>query len=210
MKYLYIFGSYVRGEFDNLSDVDMLLISSEDLTRSIDLNKFSLYKPDRVIDLFREGNPFAWHLYFESKLVFSYDGKDFLKELGKPCEYKNMRNDLVKFQNLFDNAKKSLLLDNSSVVFDLGTIFLSIRNFATCFSLGHFKEPNFSRDSCLKLNSFSLDIAQDNYDLMKKCRILSTRGIGGEGVTKKELIKFVDSIPIISTWFEKIKIEADV
>ena len=203
---LYIFGSYVRGEFDEASDVDFLIIKGITEHRHYDLNKFSVYEESRIKDLYDEGNPFAWHLHYESKLVFSSDGKDFLLDLGQPNLYSNMQSDLIKFEKLFYSALDSLILDSSSRIFDLGTIFLSIRNFSTCFSLGYLNEVNFSRDSCLKLGNFSLKVSKENYNLMKRCRILSTRGIGFN-ITKKEFDNFVNEIPAIKNWFQTIKHE---
>ena len=45
MKNVYIFGSVVRGEIDQYSDIDLLLITDE-LTQNIDLNKYSIYSPN--------------------------------------------------------------------------------------------------------------------------------------------------------------------
>ena len=42
-------------------------------------------------------------------------------------------------------------------------IFLSIRNFASCYSLGYLKQFEFSRDSALRLGKFSIDITEYTY-----------------------------------------------
>jgi hypothetical protein len=83
-----------------------------------------------------EGNPFAWHLALEAKMIFSSDGIDFLRSLNNPNPYRNGLRDCEKFCSLFGRARDSLMRDKRSVAFDLSTAFLSIRNIATCFSLG--------------------------------------------------------------------------
>lgn len=57
-------------------------------------------------------------------------------------------------------------------------IFLSIRNFASCYSLGYLKQFEFSRDSALRLGKFSIDITEYTYKKLKQSRLLSSRGIG--------------------------------
>lgn len=56
MKSIYIFGSVVRGEIDQYSDTDLLLITDETLN-FVDLEKYSLYTPTRIKEMYVEGNP---------------------------------------------------------------------------------------------------------------------------------------------------------
>jgi len=90
--YIYIFGSICRGEIDMYSDTDLLLISNGLHLDFID--KYSIYSPKRIRELWEEGNPFAWHLHTESRLVFSPNGINFLENLGTPNKYSNVNLDL--------------------------------------------------------------------------------------------------------------------
>ena len=63
--------------------------------------------------MYAEGNPFAWHLYYESKLVYTSD-HDFLLSLGKPSDYANCKSDLLKFKILFEDSKASIKENNFS------------------------------------------------------------------------------------------------
>lgn len=77
-QHIYAFGSLCRGELDEFSDVDLLAcVESQEQVRNINPRRFSVYTHDRIRALWSEGNPFAWHLYLESKLVFASDDKDF-------------------------------------------------------------------------------------------------------------------------------------
>ncbi|MGL6014245.1 MAG: hypothetical protein ACRC0J_22490, partial [Shewanella oncorhynchi] len=65
------------------SDIDMLAIG-DGLDSQLNPNDYSIYSYERIFELWERGNPFAWHLYLESKLVYASDEKDYLLELGEP------------------------------------------------------------------------------------------------------------------------------
>ena len=144
-----------------------------------DLDLFSIYSYKRLGELWAQGNPFAWHLALESRLVFASDGVDHIDRLGMPSPYRDCVNDCVKFYRLFLEARESLMRDRRAMVFDLSTIFLSIRNLATCYSLGVCDHPDFSRHSAIRLpDREAVRISPDAYATIERARILTTRGYG--------------------------------
>lgn len=197
--HIYVFGSLCRGELDNKSDIDVLIISDEKF--GPEYNKFSVYSYEKIRELWLDGNPFAWHLYLESKLVFSSEENDFLRELGEPSKYSNIRNDFYKFKEIYTNSLKSLELKFNRV-FNLSCIFLAIRNISTCYSL-YLGKAVFSRRSMLKINP-SINIPMDVIETLEKCRILSTRGIGDD-LNKFELENVISHIDSIDKWLDKIE-----
>lgn len=201
MKNVYIFGSVVRGEIDQYSDVDLLIVSDESM-QNIDPNKYSIYTPKRIKQLYAEGNPFAWHLYYESKLVFS-SGQDFLLSLGRPANYTNCKSDLLKFKKLFEDSRASINKDDFSIIFDLAMIFLAIRNFATCYSLGSYEKPIFSRATFEKLHDYPLKLDDEIKELLMMSRISSTRGIE-YSIENKSLSLLKLSLDKIENWFNEI------
>lgn len=202
--YLYIFGSYCRGEIDELSDIDLLIIKDKnEKLASFDLDKYSIYNKDRIIALWNEGNPFAWHLYLEAKLIYSNDNINFLYNLGEPAKYSNLKNDLYKFHKLYIDSVNSLINTNNSRDFDLAMIFLAIRNFASCYSLGFINHPNFSRKSAITLQMDNLLISEECFAILEKSRIISTRGIG-QNATSLEYDKIINELNNISDWFNLI------
>lgn len=202
--YIYIFGSVCRGEIDKQSDIDLLAIIDEQKQQEqFDKNKFSIYTIERLIELWEEGNPFAWHLFLESRLVFSNNGQDIFKNWGEPNKYVNMKADLDKFLSLFLKSVESIRKSVDSQIFDLSMIFLSIRNFSSCYSMGHLNDFNFSRYSALNLKSNQLEISASCFEILERARLLSTRGIG-KLITENEMkIVFVE-LDIIENWFKKI------
>jgi len=200
--HIYAFGSLCRGEISLDSDVDLLAIV-QDYEPRIDPDKFSIYSYKRIQEIWREGNPFAWHLSIESRLIFSSNNLDYIKGLGNPNEYKNCVRDCEKFFFLFKEAWISLSTEENSRIFDLSIVFLSIRNIATCFSFASSGKPNFSRNAALNLGSNSIPIKLSVYKILEKSRILCTRGYG-KNITNNEINIAIGQLAEVDTWMKKI------
>jgi hypothetical protein len=196
--HIYAFGSVCRGDISLGSDIDLLAIV-ELYDSRIDPDTFSIYSYKRIQELWLEGNPFAWHLSLESKLLFSSNQPDYLEVLGCPESYKNCVRDCEKFFSLFCEAHASINLGSNSRVFDLSTVFLSIRNIATCFSLGVMEQPNFSRNSALSLGANSISLTSSEYHILERSRILCTRGYG-KSLTDGEINIAIHGLNEVHEW----------
>ncbi|RJG22522.1 nucleotidyltransferase domain-containing protein [Massilia cavernae] len=202
-SHIYAFGSICRGEITRGSDIDVLAcIDSPD--DRFDSEIFSVYTYDRLREMWTSGNPFAWHLATESTLLFSSDGTDFLKSLGVPKPYLDSRGDCEKFQILFSESLASLRQTSSSRVFNLSSIFLSIRNFATCYSLGA-GIPMFSRRSAFAIDP-PAPIDELSYSILERARILATRGIGAD-ITGSEVDHVLPRLFPIDQWMRELLME---
>ncbi|WP_250476116.1 MULTISPECIES: nucleotidyltransferase domain-containing protein [unclassified Caballeronia] len=201
-KHFYAFGSICRGEMDRGSDIDLLACTDE-RQPVIDPQKFSIYTYDRLEALWREGNPFAWHLHYESALIFSSDGIDFLKQLGEPSEYQKALQDCAKFKRLFDESANAFVYSRNSQTFHLSCMFLAIRNFSTCYSflLG---KPIFSRNSPM-LVSPAAPLEREQFEIFAKARILSTRGYG-QRLNECELEDARKSLDNIRDWMKSFNV----
>lgn len=199
--HIYAFGSVCRGEIDNQSDIDLLAVVAGHDDR-FDSSIYSIYSYNRLKELWKEGNPFAWHLASEAKIIFSSNGEDFLSQLGHPAAYKKCNEDCRKFYDLYCKSIESISSGGYSLIFELSTIFLAIRNFATCFLLGR-KIQNFSRRSALQMNEQSIKIHPDTFKLLERSRILSIRGTGA--IIKHDEIKSsLEDIYSIKTWMSDL------
>ena len=133
--HIYVYGSVCRGEFVPGSDVDLLAVL-DDSSKTVDLGLSIPYmRLRRLEDLWAQGNPFAWHLAIESKLIYAEDDFDVIGGLDQPAPYANWQADSKKFYELFVEAAAVLAKRRDTTVFELSTIFLAMRNFAICFSL---------------------------------------------------------------------------
>jgi hypothetical protein len=201
-RHLYAFGSLCRGEIDELSDVDLLAcVETQEEARQIDSRRFSIYTHDRIRALWNEGNPFAWHLRLESRLLFTSDGKDFLQELDAPNAYANAEQDCAKFRLLFEESHRALRSTPDSKVFHLSCIYLATRNFATCYSFTRGR-PIFSRLSPLQLET-PVPVSTDVFNVLVKARVLSTRGIG-RAVTPAEVSLALQACTAIHEWMQSL------
>jgi Polymerase beta, Nucleotidyltransferase len=201
MMYIYAFGSICRGEICQSSDIDLLVIGGDNHSQ-YDPELYSIYSYERIRDLWDEGNPFAWHLSLESRLLFSSDKHDFLQALGRPSPYRHSSRDCERFFALFRDACASLAAGRRSRTFDLSTVFLSIRNIATCFSLG-IGRPDFSRSSALRLGANSISLPGHTYQVLERARLLCTRGYG-EKITNEEFESSLGHLGIVHDWMSKL------
>jgi hypothetical protein len=199
--HIYAFGSICRGEVYPNSDVDLLVVGGGDVSQ-YDPDIYSIYSYERMAQLWREGNPFAWHLSLESRLLFSSDKQDFLQSLGRPSQYRHCVRDCETFFALFRDACASLANGSRSRVFDLSTVFLSIRNIATCFSLGSGR-PDFSRSSALRLGNDSVSFPPDSYRVLERARVLCTRGFGAK-ITDEEIQSTEAQLGGVYDWMSKL------
>ena len=200
--HIYTFGSICRGEIDEYSDIDLLAIT-DSYDKRFNPNIFSIYSYFRITSLWKEGNPFAWHLHTEAKLIYSNNGSDFIKELGEPGLYSNYISDCRKFYSLYLDAFTTISNHSESWIFELSTIFLAIRNFATCFLLGVKNIKDFSRNSALHIKDKPLTISTTSFKILERCRVLSTRGVG-KTIPKEDLVFTIKEIIIIKNWMEEL------
>lgn len=198
---IYAFGSVCRGEVVSGSDIDVLAIVDGHDAR-FDSSDYSIYSYGRIKELWKEGNPFSWHLFLESKSIYSSNNIDFLRSLGRPAIYLNGYNDCLKFKLIFEEACLSLKQNKLSQTLDLSTVFLSIRNFATCFSLAKGK-PDFSRSSAKRLQDNSIPISEEIYSIYERARILCTRG-QGTMLSNEEISKAISNLNVIEDWMNKL------
>lgn len=200
--HIYMFGSICRGDVELDSDIDMLAIVSKHNSK-LSKDKFSIYSYKRIHSLWQEGSPFAWHLYFESKLIYSPNGSDYISKLGIPKRYEKCLADCFKFYTIFKHAKTSLETSTSSIIFDFSSIFLCIRNIATCFSIYKFERGTFSRNSALNLQEFSIAIPDKIYKTLLFSRLISTRGITHE-ISPVEIVEAKAHLNDIEHWMNVI------
>lgn len=198
--HLYAFGSVCRGEVDESSDIDLLACLSEP-NAGIEPSRFSIYSHERIRELWLEGNPFAWHLHLESKLLYSSDGENFIDCLGEPSSYSKLIDDCEKFRSLFSESLSSLTKLSNSPIFDISCMFLATRNFATCYSLGS-GVPIFSRYSPLMIEN-QLSISKEDFDVYVRARILSTRGYG-RSLSNSEIEQVKKSAHSVVEWMREL------
>lgn len=203
MTHIYAFGSLCRGEVALDSDIDLLaLVEGRDERFSGD--KFSIYTYSRIEALWRAGDAFSWHLTRETALIYSSDGSDFLSGLGLPAPYSFVKRDCDRLVQVFRDATSAVSNSSSkSMVFEFASIYLALRNLATCYSLVACPEPIFSRDAPLRLGERRIRISEKSFWTMLQCRMLATRG-SGPMVSEDEVKDVLFQLDEIGQWVEEI------
>lgn len=188
IKSLRIFGSYARGDSDQLSDHDVLVVTDRDARLSKDelehLNdeiglqcSFALYSVDRIKQMHSCGHLFAWHLHLESRKITNH--LDFIDELGRPCDYNSAKEDIVELHRLLRSISSSLRQSPCNVVYEAGLLYVTSRNIAMSASWFSPKGLDFSRYSPLRLFVDKLSpfpLSESEYNMLIFARNASTRG----------------------------------
>ena len=204
--HIYAFGSICRGEISLESDIDLIGITDR-IDERKDSNVYSLYSYERIKEIWQVGNPFAWHLALEAKMLFSTDGSDLFKLLGAPSPYIDGLRDCTSFRGIFAAAAESIASNGNTTILDLASVFLAIRNVATFYSLAFVtSSPIFSRDAAINIGSKSLRIPHDKYEVFKKARMLNTRG-HGKNLTRNEILSAMSALDEIEQWIDDIIME---
>ncbi len=200
--HIYAYGSVCRGEIEQGSDIDALAIVDTRPER-FDPAVFSVYPYRRISQLWNEGHPFAWHLHLEARLLFAYDDRNFLRDLGPPGPYASWEADRDKFCELYRGAIDALTVRRDTTIFELATIFLAIRNLAICYSLHDGTAPVFSRRAFERLGPISLRLNERATNTLEESRILSTRGYGREP-SKEDVAHVLDSLEAVDSWIASL------
>ncbi|MGD9841840.1 MAG: nucleotidyltransferase domain-containing protein [Steroidobacteraceae bacterium] len=180
--WIYVFGSLSRGEVDANSDIDTLCICHPNELASTP-NSMQTYTLDELKEIFINGDLFAHHLYHESKLIYSSDGTDVIRNLNSPSPYTNWVDDINSFINIAFYAIEENLLKGQTV-FRKGLLYMSLRDIAMIYSNVKMNVSNFSKYSPYQID-ISLNTNTEEYEALRLCRISSTRGTYNELIHKE-------------------------
>lgn len=155
--YLGYFGSFVRGDEDVNSDIDVLCVlhtgvamNEVNVSRFIDPKlvgpkhvDLSIYGESRFKQMWDEGHLFAWHIYLESLPLDGYEG--FKGSMGKPGGYANSAVDIRRLIQILIDVRDSINKEVVSKVYEAGLIYVAARNIGISASWYSDAGLNFSR-----------------------------------------------------------------
>ena len=172
----YVYGSITRGELDQNSDVDILCLidESEDVNGRVPLN-FSIYSKGRIKQHYEHGTLFAWHLYRDSRLIFPIEG-GFLKKIGSPKEYSSSYEDLGLLNELLRKAIANIQDSQINLIYELGLVYVSVRNIATIASWFLPEGLCCSRYVPYYIKEIGFPLKKEDYEVLIACRHATTRG----------------------------------
>jgi len=187
---VYVFGSVARGDHDPRSDLDLLAVVADGKGK-VEEGKVYAHVPSKLSDLkasvswygqrrlaamFENGELFSWHLYQEAIPLF--EAKPVMKELGAPARYSDAGTDVASFEKILSGIPEQLDQSPENAVYELGLLYVCLRNICMAASSRLHDRPDFSRYSPFRLVGLrAVPITQEEYDLAMSCRMASQRGI---------------------------------
>jgi hypothetical protein len=186
---VYVFGSVARSERDRLSDLDLLAIVADhegkvaeaEVLRHVpaDLRdiepSISWYGQRRLGEMFVNGELFAWHLHRETIALF--EAEPVIALLGEPAPYREAAADVASFEAILSGISGQLRLSPENAIYELGLVYVCLRNIGMAASAAFGPVPNFSRYSPYTLQGFPVaPISRAEYELAMACRMAGQRG----------------------------------
>jgi len=182
-----LFGSMARKDHDKLSDADILVVV-KDRTGKVPqeiiykyvcsrigrIPTVSWYGNQRLQTMFNDGHLFAWHLHRESKLLWG--DADINEIFGEPAPYQDALVDISSFQTVLDGVPFALRRCPGNAIYEMGLLYVCIRNIAMSASWHLCDAPDFTRHSPFNLKTRPFSISRVEYELTMSCRMASQRG----------------------------------
>lgn len=185
---LRLFGSHARGDNDEISDKDILLVvpSKHDVRKvrsgdhrppsadpGVDL---SVYSEARMRELYHEGSLFAWHLHLESRKLdtnLAHHVPDLLDVLGEPSPYRDWRADVEVLGASFFQLQQFLAQTPRNAVFEAGNAYVSARNIGISLSWHLESGPVFGRKapfSVAEVVEVDFPLSDAEYEVLARAR----------------------------------------
>lgn len=216
-----LFGSAARGDSDALSDIDVLAIVRNHAGK-VPESEVKKYLPDccgdptiswyginRLKAMFDGGELFAWHLYFESKVLFEVI--DTSSILGIPQKYSRASEDIAAFFETLKRVPDQLRSAPYNAVYEFGIMYVCVRNVAMSASWYLRQRPDFSRMSPFKLGNSvpPCPLSTDEYERSMACRMASQRGLPLlDGISASSVLTYHEKVlPWIGAVAEVIREE---
>jgi predicted nucleotidyltransferase len=203
-----LFGSSVRGDNDDLSDIDLFVIINDcdensfvktkgrlaDVLR-IPVDWISLYRKSTVISMHKYGSYFLWHIKAEGKTIYSREG--FIEEiLNTLPPYTRVRNDLLEYLEICEDIRKSIAADNITLNFELSVLASLVRNTCIAFCYLHGKLI-FGRVSPIRMSQQIMGESKFPFTIQQYKDLYSFRIARIRGVIKPNVEA---SYSLIETW----------
>jgi hypothetical protein len=172
---IYVFGSTVRGEIFSDSDIDVLVVPTEQFTSNDFPPDWSVYSRETLADYYAKGRLFAWHLHLEAQVIYSPLEKPWLKSIGAPAPYKTAASDIAQLGTLLCQSLSEIRAGTPSLVYEMGLIYTALRDIAMSASWTLVGMPCFSRRAPYLLPR-PVPMPEALYQTAMAARHSSTRG----------------------------------
>lgn len=187
IREIYLFGSVARGDQDEQSDVDILIIidncSEEDYIKykkqyadilQIPISWISLYRIEKILKMHEKGSYFLWHLKQEGKMLYSKENElnNLLATLPRYC---GMKDDIKEYQQILKDVKEECHNAYLCIEYELSVLASLVRN--TCIMLSYLNNRfDFSRNLVVEycIDKYKLDVSLEEYKILYQYRSYET------------------------------------
>ena len=198
---VYVFGSVARGDRDARSDLDLLAVvadaegkvAADEVTAHVPSNlaqmesSISWYGGRRLGRMFANGELFAWHLHGEA--VPLHEAEPLIAALGRPAPYVDASADVASFEKVLAGIPAQLEASPDNAVYELGLIYVCLRNIAMAASAVLCPRPDFSRYSPFRLEGLpGVPLTRAEYDQAMTCRMAGQRGMTPVSVGRSQVV----------------------
>lgn len=187
---IYLFGSVARGDEDEYSDIDILIVI-DDCTEDeyidwknifsnyldIPVSWISLYRHSKILRMYEFGSYFLWHIKKEGKIIYSRSNEMPSLLLTLP-RYNNTENDLEEYSEILSDIKCELNDEYICVEYELAVLASLVRN--TCIAISYLDERlDFGRNSAVMycFSKYKINISLKEYKELYQYRLYHTNKI---------------------------------
>lgn len=150
---IWLYGSYARGDFDERSDIDVLVVGPHTPDMLTTLSRrfghrlsVSAYTWEEIAKMKKDGSLFLLHLHREGRFLESSSGEESLLagQLEALPSYRHVVRDLRSFVEAVDDVAESISFD-FSLAFELSILATVFRHASVlgCYVIG---QPTFGRN----------------------------------------------------------------
>ncbi|WP_080420642.1 nucleotidyltransferase domain-containing protein [Burkholderia ubonensis] len=216
LREIRLFGSRARGDNGTSSDLDVLCVvdtsresdpSQTDALLSdllqADKGDVSYYSERRLREMFDTGHLFAWHLYLESKPMWSEAAGSFVESLGRPACYADASKDIAELMEIAKEAVESLRDPNSTVIYEGGILYVCCRNAALIASTRVCRAPVFGPQSPMQVivPGIPFPLSDDEYRLLIAARHSVTRGAPAPALDRAQAVDLGERV---DRWIRRV------
>ncbi len=202
VREIYLFGSVARGDYDEYSDVDILIViddCTEDeyikikdryaILLNVPVSWLSVYRVSKIIQMHAVGSYFLWHIKKEGKELYSKEGELASLLLTLP-QYAKVRSDLEEYESILADMECELNSEYISVEYELAVLASLVRN--TCIAISFVNgRLDFGRNSVVLhcFTEYDFDICQEEYNRLYQYRLYQTGKMNSVPEGEKDFLR---------------------
>lgn len=187
IREIYLFGSFARGDQDQYSDIDILIVIDncteneyicykDSFARilKVPVSWLSVYRIDKIKKMYNSGSYFLWHIKKEGKVIYSRDNELASLLLTLP-QYTNVESDLKEYSEILSDIKSELDNEYISIDYELAVLASLVRN--TCIAIAYLDgKLDFGRNSVVVycFSRYGMNIDLEEYEALYQYRLYHT------------------------------------